>query len=271
MKNNRFEAERITRPTPVEVRRLQGIFGGDLSPLNQLHTLSPDYVTSDWEMDKPVATKNGLLECQFRIGPAAVTMDFGQNMFFLEWFAALPPFLYPKPDVQSYLDFRDFITDEFPQMIWSITDRSQRPNLNYLAHSTARVQYRGGGISRKFDLGKEKDRIGFEVDFIGKSEKIKTISIDGRTDKDLDKPGFYHLRLDYRGASDPQTKVSLGFMLDDFGQSAFNPDIVEWALEANEYAERIEDIPTAAHNLIEAIDPTLQIQIELAKAKKGLL
>ncbi len=268
---NHFEAERITMPTAAEVNRLTGIFGGDLSPLGAIHTLAPGYVTSDWEIDTPVNPDKHLLERSLRIGPAEITMDFGQNMFFLKWFAALPPFMFPKPNVQNYLDFRDFAFEEFPQMLWSHAVGDDIPNLNYLAHSTVRVQYRGKAASSRYDLGKEKDRISFELDFIDRSEKIKAISIEGRTDADHDKPGYFHLRLDYRGANDPQTKVSLGFMLDDFGLGAFNPEVVGWAIETNEHVDRIEDPIVAACNLIEAMDPTLQAQIEIAKAKKGLL
>jgi len=268
---NHFEAERVTKPNPTEVRRLVGIFGGDLQPLAAVPTLAADYLTSNWDFDKPVANKHGLLECNFRIGPAALDVDFGQNMVFLAWNAALPPFLYPKQDIQSYLDFRDFVFEEFPEMLWSLTDRDSRPDFNYLANSTARVQYRGRPIAPKYDLGNEKDRIGLELDFIERSQKIKAISIDARPQGDPDKPGYFHLRLDYKGANDHQTKVSLGFKLDDFVFSAFNPEVVGWAVETNEHVEKIEDPIRAAHNLIEEIDPTLQIQYELAKAKRGLV
>lgn len=268
---NHFEAERISTPTAAEVNRLIRVFGGDLSPLRAIHTLEPGYVSSDWEIDAPIQTDKHLLERSLRIGPAEITMDFGQNMFFLKWFAALPPFMFPKPSIQNYLDFRDFAFVEFPEMLWSHTDRVDSRDLNYLAHSTVRVQYRGRAASSRYDLGKEKDRIGFELDFISRAEKIKAINIEGRADADHNKPGYFHLRLNYKGANDPQTRVSLGFMLDDFGQSAFNPEVVGWAIEANEHVDKIEDPIVAACNLIDAMDPILEAQIAIAKAKKGLL
>ena len=247
-----------------EKQRLAEMFG-DFSFLDaRLVTLDPDARYSDWYTEDNGVDPN--INChrfEFVSGKVSVRLNVFKDWAFLDCRSDLPDFLKWVKNMDDYLQFIDFVLEDFPSMLYLFKDKNQTRDL-YTPESHVDLKYRGGNVASagkvyKFDT--QKDRIALISEFVTKPNAIESLSVMGNT-ATAENNYPYNLTLWYPKDKSFDPIVYIGIPINERTISGWNSDVLRWALGTHADRDGIEDMGVSADNLRSQILPIIQSAIQ---------